>query len=79
MPVQWTPDQVIAGPRLRRMLCNMFGISTCLVPKPKYSKRDCLNIAIYVPNIRASEGLPMTVYLYGGRLRQDGNAHPAHG
>jgi len=62
------------------MLYNMFGIPTCPGPELKYSECDCLNMAIYVPNIPAPSGrFLVIVYLHGGRLRQCDNAHPVHG
>ncbi|GJJ77455.1 hypothetical protein EMPS_09814 [Entomortierella parvispora] len=47
-----------------------------------FSERDCLNLAIYVPDLtRASlpvGGIPVVVRIHGGRLRNGGNAHPVH-
>lgn len=47
-----------------------------------FSERDCLNLAIYVPVLEAPSpvgGIPVIVYIHGGKLRHGGNAHPVYG
>ncbi|KAG0055039.1 hypothetical protein BGZ89_002514 [Linnemannia elongata] len=46
-----------------------------------FSERDCLNLAIYVPVLEAPPpvgGIPVIVYIHGGKLRHGGNAHPVY-
>ncbi|KAF9335981.1 hypothetical protein BGZ91_010229 [Linnemannia elongata] len=46
-----------------------------------FSERDCLNLAIYVPVLEApppAGGIPVIVYIHGGKLRHGGNAHPVY-
>jgi len=46
------------------------------------SEQDCLNLAIYVPDLAApppTGGIPVVVHIHGGRLRHGGNAHPVYG
>ncbi|OAQ25334.1 alpha/beta-hydrolase, partial [Linnemannia elongata AG-77] len=46
-----------------------------------FSERDCLNLAIYVPVLEAAPpvgGIPVIVYIHGGKLRHGGNAHPVY-
>ena len=63
-----------------RMLSDMFGLPTHPGPEMEYSERDCLNIALYVPNAPVPSGeFPTIVYVHGGRYQKGGNAHPAQG
>ncbi|KFH74031.1 hypothetical protein MVEG_01244 [Podila verticillata NRRL 6337] len=46
-----------------------------------FSERDCLNLCIYVPALEAPPpvgGIPVIVYIHGGKLRHGGNAHPVY-
>ncbi|KAF9313548.1 hypothetical protein BG003_005086 [Podila horticola] len=46
-----------------------------------FSERDCLNLAIYVPVLETPPpigGIPVIVYIHGGKLRHGGNAHPVY-
>lgn len=62
------------------MFSDMFGLPTRAGPELVYSERDCLNMAIYAPNIPApSGGFPTVVYLHGGSFKKGGNALPAQG
>ncbi|KAF9142432.1 hypothetical protein BG015_000891 [Linnemannia schmuckeri] len=46
-----------------------------------FSERDCLNLSIYVPLLDAPppvSGIPVIVFIHGGKLRHGGNAHPVY-
>ncbi|KAF9558309.1 hypothetical protein EC968_007191 [Mortierella alpina] len=46
-----------------------------------FSERDCLNLGIYVPVLGAPlpiGGIPVIVFIHGGKLRHGGNAHPVY-
>ncbi|KAI9240615.1 MAG: Alpha/Beta hydrolase protein [Podila humilis] len=72
------PQTIDSRPLPGRMLSDMFGLPTCPGPEMEYSERDCLNMALYVPNAPVpSGGFPTIVYIHGGRYQKGGNSHPA--
>ncbi|KAF8925881.1 hypothetical protein BGZ52_006353 [Haplosporangium bisporale] len=75
-PGPMCPQVMVGGNHPESIIPVMVGAPTDPGPELTYSERDCLNLAIYVPNIPASEPVRTLVYCHGGRYRNGGNAHP---
>ncbi|KAG0090206.1 hypothetical protein BGZ93_004388 [Podila epicladia] len=71
------PQTIDTRSQPSQIFTDMFGLPTQVGPELLYSERDCLNMAIYAPNITApAGGFPTIVYLHGGSFKSGGNALP---
>ncbi|KAG0328824.1 hypothetical protein BG000_000299 [Podila horticola] len=70
------PQVIVGGDHPESIIPVMVGAPTDPGPELTYSERDCLNLAIYAPNISTSAPIRTLVFVHGGRYRNGGNAHP---